>query len=49
MEARKVWGFAQNSNGPKGLVLPTQEKNLCIEPDKARLTRLDSLHEDAQL
>lgn len=33
-------------NGPKGLVLPTQEKNLCIEPDKARLARLDSLHED---
>ena len=27
-------------NGPKGLVLPTQEKNLCIEPDKARLARL---------
>ena len=32
-------------NGPKGLVLPTQEKNLCIEPDKSRLSRLDSLHE----
>ena len=36
-------------NGPKGLVLPTQEKNLCIEPDKARLSRLDSLHEEGQL
>lgn len=36
-------------NGPKGLVLPTQEKNLCIEPDKARLARLDSLHEEAQI
>ena len=36
-------------NGPKGLVLPTQEKNLCIEPDKERLSRLDSLHEEAQL
>ena len=36
-------------NGPKGLVLPTQEKNLCIEPDKSRLARLDSLHEEAQL
>ena len=36
-------------NGPKGLVLPTQEKNLCITPDKARLTRLDSLHEEGQL
>lgn len=33
-------------NGPKGLVLPTQEKNLCIEPDKSRLARLDSLHEE---
>ncbi|MCR4579802.1 MAG: NFACT RNA binding domain-containing protein [Treponema sp.] len=31
-------------NGPKGLVLPSQEKNLCIEPDKARLSRLDALH-----
>ena len=36
-------------NGPKGLVLPTQEKNLCIEPDKARLARLNSLHAEAQL
>ena len=36
-------------NGPKGLVLPTQEKNLCIEPDKQRLSRLDSLHEDNQI
>ena len=36
-------------NGPKGLVLPTQEKNLCITPDKARLSRLDFLHEEAQL
>ena len=36
-------------NGPKGLVLLTQEKNLCIEPDKARLARLDSLHAEGQL
>ncbi len=36
-------------NGPKGLVLPTQEKNLCITPDKARLARLDSLHAESQL
>ena len=36
-------------NGPKGLVLPTQEKNLCIEPDKERLARLDALHEESQL
>ena len=27
-------------NGPKGLVLPTQEKNLCISPDKALLTKI---------
>lgn len=33
-------------NGPKGLVLPTQEKNLCIEPDKKRLAKLDSLREE---
>lgn len=33
-------------NGPKGLVLPTQEKNLCISPDKAILKRLDSLHDE---
>ena len=36
-------------NGPKGLVLPTQEKNLCIEPDKERLARLNSLHAEAML
>ena len=36
-------------NGPKGLVLPTQEKNLCIEPDKARLSHLDSLRAEGQL
>ena len=36
-------------NGPKGLVLPTQEKNLCIEPDKARLSRLDSLRVESRL
>lgn len=36
-------------NGPKGLVLPTQEKNLCIEPDKVRLSRLDSLRAESEL
>ena len=36
-------------NGPKGLVLPTQEKNLCITPDKARLSRLDFLHEESMI
>lgn len=30
-------------NGPKGLVLPTHEKNLCITPDKKRLDRLEEL------
>lgn len=36
-------------NGPKGLVLPTQEKNLCITPDKQRLSKLDYLHKEALL
>ena len=35
-------------NGPKGLVLPTQEKNLCITPDKARLDRLDSIRAETE-
>ena len=30
-------------NGPKGLVLPTQEKNLCVSPDKERLKKLEFL------
>lgn len=34
-------------NGPKGLVLPTHEKNLFIELDKTKLKKLDSLkHEE---
>lgn len=33
-------------NGPKGLVLPTHEKNLCITPDKKRLERLEELRID---
>ena len=32
-------------NGPKGLVLPTQEKNLCITLDKALLTQIFNMHE----
>ena len=36
-------------NGPKGLVLPTQEKNLCITPDKQRIARLDALKAESQL
>lgn len=35
-------------NGPKGLVLPTHEKNLCITPDKARLERLDELRQESE-
>ena len=35
-------------NGPKGLVIPTQEKNLCITPDKERLARLDTIHSEAE-
>lgn len=36
-------------NGPKGLVLPTHEKNLCIEPDKKRLEKLDSIRQENEL
>ncbi len=30
-------------NGPKGLVIPTQEKNLCITPDASRVSWIASL------
>ena len=33
-------------NGPKGLVLPTQEKNLCVTPDKERLKKLEFLRNE---
>ncbi len=36
-------------NGPKGLVLPTQEKNLCITPDKSRLNKLETLKQENEL
>lgn len=36
-------------DGPKGLVLPTHEKNLCITPDKGRLARLDSIRQESEL
>ncbi len=39
----KVKYLRRAKNGPKGLVIPTQEKNLCITPDKERLSRLDML------
>ena len=35
-------------NGPKGLVLPTQEKNLLIKIDEQRLRKLDELEKSAQ-
>ena len=36
-------------NAPKGTVLPTNEKNLCITPDKKRLEWLDSLKKEMEL
>lgn len=36
-------------NGPKGLVLPTQEKNLSITLDPARLKRLEALKSENEL
>ena len=36
-------------NAPKGTVLPTHEKNLCITPDTARLARLDKLRQEEEL
>lgn len=33
-------------NGPKGLVIPTQEKNISITLDKKRLARLDTIHQE---
>ncbi|MCR5289444.1 MAG: NFACT family protein [Treponema sp.] len=35
-------------NGPKGLVLPTHEKNLTIQLDEKRLHRLDEIQAEAQ-
>ena len=34
-------------NGPKGLVLPTQEKNLFVKLDEARLRRLDEVEKSS--
>ncbi|MDE7382999.1 MAG: NFACT RNA binding domain-containing protein, partial [Treponemataceae bacterium] len=36
-------------NAPKGTVLPTNEKNLCITPDKKRLEWLDSLKKEMEM
>ena len=36
-------------NGPKGLVLPTHEKNLHIQIDDKRITRLDRIRQESQL
>jgi predicted ribosome quality control (RQC) complex YloA/Tae2 family protein len=35
-------------DGPKGLVLPTQEKNLCVELDQPRLNRLDAIRQEEE-
>ena len=35
-------------NGPKGLVIPTQEKNLCIKTDKNRLARLNTIKKESE-
>lgn len=35
-------------NGPKGLVLPTQEKNLSITLDQKRLDRLESIRQEQE-
>ena len=35
-------------NGPKGLVLPTQEKNIFIKLDETKLRRLDELEQARQ-
>lgn len=36
-------------NGKKGAVIPTHEKNICIEPDGERLARLDAIRQEAGL
>lgn len=36
-------------NGPKGLVLPSHEKNLCVTLDPARLKRLEALKSENEL
>ena len=35
-------------NGPKGLVIPTQEKNLFCKIDEAKLRRLDEYEKSAE-
>ena len=36
-------------NGPKGLVLPTQEKNLFIKIDDEKLKRLDEIEKASSI
>lgn len=36
-------------DGPKGLVLPTHEKNLYVQLDQSRLDRLDSIRQESEL
>ena len=35
-------------NGPKGLVLPTQEKNLTIKLDLSIITKLDAIRQEQE-
>jgi predicted ribosome quality control (RQC) complex YloA/Tae2 family protein len=35
-------------NGPKGLVLPTHEKNICVSLDETRLARLDEIRQETE-
>ena len=42
----KVKYLRRAKNGPKGLVLPTQEKNIFVALDQARLARLDDIRRE---
>ena len=42
----KVKYLRRAKNGPKGLVLPTQEKNIFITLDQGRLDRLDDIRRE---
>ncbi len=44
----QVKNLRRAKNGPKGLVLPSHEKNITIELDEKRLKRLDSLRQEAE-
>ncbi|MFC2387792.1 NFACT RNA binding domain-containing protein, partial [Treponema socranskii] len=42
----KVKYLRRAKNGPKGLVLPTQEKNIFVALDQGRLDRLDDIRRE---